>query len=184
MTGPSGVGKGTLISMLLKDCPSDFQLSTSHTTRAPRAGEVDGVHYWFVSRDVFEKGISNGDFIEYNNYNGNLYGTSVEAINKIAKQGKTCVLDIDINGAINVKKKNVPARFIFIKPPGEDPYITLTARLKGRGTETDESLKRRLEIAREELTFAGNNPYFFDCVMINDNLDVAYNQLKTFLSQE
>ena len=172
--------------MLLKEFPTQFAFSVSHTTRAPRAGEVDGVHYWFVTRTEFERLRGESAFIEWNEYNGNLYGTSKMAIEQVAKAGKTCLLDVDINGVLAFKTaKGLTAapRFLFLSPPGDDPFAVLEKRLRGRGTETEESLGRRLTQAKFELKFR-DVPHFFDKVIVNDDLNTAYVDFKTFATKQ
>jgi len=185
VAGPSGVGKGTLIQKLLTEYPEQFAFSVSHTTRAPRSGELNGVHYWFVDRDQFEKILSEGGFIESNEYNGNLYGTSHMAVKSVADQGRTCLFDVDINGVISFKtaKFDQQPRFLFLSPPGDQPLAVLEQRLRGRGTESEESLKRRLTQAKYELRFR-DIPHFFDRIIINDDLDKAYAEFKAFSTQE
>lgn len=146
--GPSGVGKGTLLGRLLDEHPDDFGFSVSHTTRAPRQGEVDGTHYNFVDHATMEGMISRGEFIEYARVHKNIYGTSIAAVRAVSSTGKTCLLDIDVQGANSVKKTDLNARFIFISPPS---FEVLEARLRGRGTETDEQVATRLANARTEM---------------------------------
>eukprot|EP01127_Copromyxa_protea_P001302 TRINITY_DN11327_c0_g1_i1.p1 TRINITY_DN11327_c0_g1~~TRINITY_DN11327_c0_g1_i1.p1 ORF type:complete len:209 (+),score=60.89 TRINITY_DN11327_c0_g1_i1:46-672(+) len=182
LAGPSGVGKGTLGGMLLRDYPGLFQLSSSHTTRGPRPGEINGVHYWFVSREAFEKGLAEGKFLEYNEFNNNLYGTSVDAVASIQENGKVCLLDIDINGCKALKEK-MDARYVFITLP-EPQLENLQSRLKGRGTDNDAAIQGRLAIAEKEIAFQKENPEFFAKVIVNDDLQTAYNELKEFLKED
>uniref|UniRef100_A0A6B2LL24 Guanylate kinase-like domain-containing protein n=1 Tax=Arcella intermedia TaxID=1963864 RepID=A0A6B2LL24_9EUKA len=169
--------------MLLKEEPDKYSLTTSHTTRKPRPGEVHGVHYWFIEREQFLKDLAEGKFIEHNEYNGNLYGTSYAAVEAITKKGKTCLLDIDVNGAKKVKGSGLNARFFFILPPGADPFETLRKRLVGRGTDSVENVERRLGIAKGELQFFKENGTFFEHVIINGDLNEAFKQWNSFLSQ-
>jgi len=113
-----------------------------------------------------------------------LYGTSVDAVKHIVDDGKVCILDININGAKAIKKTNLDARFFFIFPPGDDPLVTLRKRLKGRGTDTDEQIERRLAIGKEELKFFKENDLFFDFVVVNDTLEESYAKLKNFLKED
>mmetsp|Transcript_29976 Transcript_29976/g.48433 ORF Transcript_29976/g.48433 Transcript_29976/m.48433 type:complete len:264 (+) Transcript_29976:76-867(+) len=179
MCGPSGVGKGTLINRLMNDYPSKFGFSVSHTTRAPRPGEIDGVHYHFSTVPAMEADIALGKFIEHARVHNNLYGTSVAAVADVGKQGKMCVLDIDVQGAQQVKKTNlgVTPLFVFIAPPSTEE---LEKRLRGRGTETEEKIQTRLHNAQSEMQFA-HTPGFFDLVIVNDDLDKAYEELKQFI---
>lgn len=152
IAGPSGVGKGTLINMLLERYPQHFGFSVSHTTRAPRPGEVNGVHYNFVERSQFERELEQGLFLEHANVHTNMYGTSVRAVEAVQAQGKICVLDIDIQGVKQVKQCSmctVP-RFLFVAPPSLEE---LERRLRGRGTETEEKIQVRVRNAVEELEY-------------------------------
>lgn len=149
--GPSGVGKGTLIEMLQKRFPNDqFGFSVSHTTRQPREGEKDGVHYNFTTVDQIKKDIEAGKFIEYAEVHGKYYGTSVAAVEDVQKAGKICILDIDVQGVQKVKKSSLNPIYIFISPPSREE---LEKRLRGRGTETEEQIKVRLANASKELDY-------------------------------
>tara|TARA_B100000767_G_scaffold194975_1_gene182009 strand:+ start:226 stop:807 length:582 start_codon:yes stop_codon:yes gene_type:complete len=175
MCGPSGVGKGTLINRLMADFPGKFGFSVSHTTRAPRPGETDGVHYNFVEKSAMEADIADGKFLEHAHVHENIYGTSLAAVEAVATKGQVCVLDIDVQGAEIVKKSTLDALFVFIAPPSMEE---LEKRLRGRGTEKEESIQKRLanaagEMAKTEVTG------FFHLVIINDDLDRAYGVLKT-----
>ena len=175
--GPSGVGKGTLLGRLMADYPDEFGFSVSHTTRAPRPGEKDGVHYHFCSKDDMEKMIADGGFIEYARVHANLYGTSIAAVKAVSEQGKTCLLDIDVQGAELVKKTDLSARFLFIAPPRFDD---LERRLRGRGTESEDKIQLRLKNARDELAYLEKEG-FFDAIIVNDDVDRAYAELKKVL---
>jgi guanylate kinase len=129
--GPSGVGKGTLIGKLMKDFPDSFGFSVSHTTRRPREKEQDGVHYHFTQRHTMEKEISERKFLESADVHGNLYGTSWAAVDAVTNSGKTCILDIDVQGAQSVRKSPLDAIFVFIKPPYPEE-AELRKRLHGR----------------------------------------------------
>ncbi|KAG6769214.1 hypothetical protein POTOM_024831 [Populus tomentosa] len=177
ISGPSGVGKGTLISMLMKEFPSMFGFSVSHTTRAPRCMEKDGVHYHFTERSIMEKEIKDGKFLEYASVHGNLYGTSIEAVEVVTDAGKRCILDIDVQGARSVKASSLEAIFIFICPPSMEELET---RLRSRGTETEEQILKRLRNAKTEMD-QGNSPGIFDHILYNDNLDECYESLKKLL---
>ncbi|KAJ8534255.1 hypothetical protein K7X08_007579 [Anisodus acutangulus] len=130
ISGPSGVGKGTLISKLMKEFPSMFGFSVSHTTRAPRENEQNGIHYHFTDRTVMEREIKDGKFLEFASDHGNLYGTSVEAVKVVADAGKRCILDNDVQGARSVRDSTLDAIFIFVSPPFEE----LEKRLRARAT--------------------------------------------------
>ena len=154
------------------------------TTRQPRVGETDGVDYNFVSEDSFKSLISSDAFLEYANFSGNWYGTSWGAIEKVNKSGKICILDVDLTGVKSIKshiksspEKGLEARFIFVRPPGKGH---LEARLRGRGSETEESLARRLARVDGDLEYAdqaGN----YDLNLINDEFDCAYSTLVRFI---
>lgn len=177
ISGPSGVGKGTLISMLMKEFPSMFGFSVSHTTRAPREKEVNGIHYHFTERSVMEKEIKDGKFLEFASVHGNLYGTSIESVEVVADAGKRCILDIDVQGAKAVRASSLDAIFIFISPPS---YEDLEERLRSRGTETEEQIQKRLRNAKGELD-QGKSPGLFDHILVNDDLESCYQTLKNLL---
>ncbi|XP_076938839.1 guanylate kinase 2-like [Bidens hawaiensis] len=177
ISGPSGVGKGTLINMLMKEFPSMFGFSVSHTTRAPREKEQNGVHYHFTKRDVMEEDIRSGKFLEHADVHGNLYGTSIEAVNVVADAGKRCILDIDVQGARSVRASSLEATFIFVCPPS---FEELEKRLRARGTETEEQIHKRLRNAKAELE-QGKSSGLFDHILVNNDLEACYEQLKNIL---
>mmetsp|Transcript_16612 Transcript_16612/g.30855 ORF Transcript_16612/g.30855 Transcript_16612/m.30855 type:complete len:247 (+) Transcript_16612:29-769(+) len=172
--GPSGVGKGTLIEMLMKRFPNDqFGFSVSHTTRKPREGEVDGKHYNFTTVDAIKKEIDEGKFVEYAEVHGNYYGTSIAAVEAVQKENKICILDIDIQGVMKVKESSLKPRYLFISPPS---MAELEKRLRGRGTETEEAIQKRLGNAAKELDYgqkAGN----FDRIFVNANLNETFEEM-------
>jgi len=175
--GPSGVGKSTLVKRLQLEFPTTFGFSVSHTTRKPRLGEVSGIDYHFVSREDMLKAINSGEFIEYAEFSGNLYGTSKKAVEDVQSKGKMCILDIDVQGVKQIKLTDLSPRLIFIQPPTLD---SLRTRLVNRGTETAESLQKRLSVAEAEMAYGvghGN----FDLIIINDVIEVAYSKLRDFL---
>ncbi|RUM88612.1 MAG: guanylate kinase, partial [Thermovibrio sp.] len=147
ISAPSGTGKTTLVHMLLKEFP-DLEFSVSYTTRPPRPGEVDGRDYHFVDRKTFERMIEEGDFLEWAEVYGNLYGTSRTQVLKALNEGKDVILDIDTQGALQVKKNFPEAVLIFILPPS---LKELERRLRNRGTDDEETIERRLKTAREEI---------------------------------
>eukprot|EP00026_Physarum_polycephalum_P015955 Phypoly_transcript_16764.p1 GENE.Phypoly_transcript_16764~~Phypoly_transcript_16764.p1 ORF type:complete len:155 (+),score=17.05 Phypoly_transcript_16764:215-679(+) len=147
--------------------PDCFGLSVSHTTRAPRAGEIPGYHYHFSTHDDMERGIANNEFLETAQVHGNFYGTSKKAVDNVVKLGKICVLDIDVQGCESVKKSGISCRYIFIAPPSEEE---LKRRLVGRGTETPESIERRLNNSKRELEYISKNQRFFNHVIGNSDL--------------
>lgn len=178
ISGPSGVGKGTLISKLMKEFPSTFGFSVSHTTRAPREKEVHGVHYYFTEWSKMENDIREGKFLESASVHGNLYGTSIEAVEAVTDSGKRCILDIDVQGARSVRASSLEAIFIFICPPS---FEELEKRLRARGTETEEQVQKRLTNARAELD-QGKSSGLFDHVLVNNDLERCYEELKKILS--
>lgn len=172
--GPSGVGKGTLIDMMMKEFPNkQFGFSVSHTTRKPREGEVDGVHYNFSTVDKVKKEIDEGKFIEYAEVHGNYYGTSVEAVESVRNSGKVCILDIDYQGVQNVKKSSLDPYYLFIAPPSME---ALEKRLRSRGTEKEEDIVKRLGNAAKELEY-GKTKGNFDKIITNDDLNKAFTEL-------
>ncbi|CAB3986190.1 guanylate kinase isoform X2 [Paramuricea clavata] len=180
ISGPSGSGKSTLLKKLFKEYPNKCGFSVSHTTRNPRPGEVDGKDYYFFKRDVMEKAIANGEFLEHAEYSRNLYGTSKKAVKDVTDQGKICILDVDRQGVLNVKSTNINSFFLFVKPPSMDE---LEERLRNRGTETEESLQRRLNIARFDMEYA-DKPDSYDCIVVNDVLEESYIKFKEVINRE
>ena len=146
VSGPSGSGKGTVNAILRET--GKYYFSVSRTTRAPRAGEVDGKDYFFVSREDFEKYIAEGDFLEYNEYCGTFYGTPKSVVEKQLAAGVDVILEIDVNGAENVKKAYPEAVLIMLLPPS---FSEQERRLRERGTETEEKIRKRLEATKKEL---------------------------------
>ena len=175
--GPSGVGKGTIIKVLMEKYPTVFGFSVSHTTRAPRPGEENGVHYNFVEKSAMEAAIANNEFIEYANVHTNIYGTSIKAIENVQAQGKICILDIDIQGVKRVKASGLGCKYVFIDPPSVDE---LEKRLRGRGTETEEKIQIRLKNAMDELQF-GHEEGNFDAIVVNDELERAVEKITQLL---
>lgn len=178
--GPSGTGKSTLINLLFNEFPDKFGFSVSHTTRKPRPGEEHGKHYYFTTKEDMQKQIDQGEFIETAAFSGNLYGTSKQAIEDVQREGKICVLDIEIEGVKQIKTSTLNPLYIFIKPPS---ISELKQRLIGRKTETNDSLQRRLSKAILELAF-GETPGNFDIIIENDNIEKAYQKLKDFILTE
>ena len=168
-SGPSGVGKGTILKPLLYP-EGELVLSVSATTRAPRVGEMDGREYHFVSREKFVEMIASGDMLEYAEYNGNYYGTPKSFVEKQRELGRDVVLEIETKGAFQVKKLCPDAVMIFIMPPS---YEELRSRLVNRGTETSVQINGRLSVALGEIRLAED----YDFVIINNDLEDARRQL-------
>ena len=176
--GPSGVGKSTIIKRLTDEFPGLFGFSVSHTTRKPRNGEVDGVNYNYVTRDDFLLCKESGNFIETAEFSGNMYGTSKMAVQSIQDKGQICILDIEMQGVIQIKKiPELDPHYVFIQPPS---IQELERRLRERKTETEDSLKKRLTTAELELEY-GANPKNFDIVIVNDDVDKASEELRGFM---
>ena len=177
LAGPSGTGKSTLLKRLFTEYPDLFGFSVSHTTRDPRSGEEHGQHYYFTNWESMKRDIDEGKFIEHAIYSGNHYGTSIQAVMSVLEQGKVCVLDIDMQGvkAIKGHKTLAPRSFyLFIMPPSLE---VLEERLRSRNSETDESIERRMIIAKKEIAYA-DIPGTYDCIIVNDDLDHTYEEFK------
>lgn len=172
ISGPSGVGKGTICNVLLNELNAWYSISM--TTRGIREGEVDGVNYYFISKEEFQERIKDGKLLEYNVYNDNYYGTPKDKVIEKLEQGINVVLEIEVNGAKKIKDIFPNALLIYIAPPSME---CLKERLIGRGTEDMETIQRRLNIAEEELKKAD----FYDYVVVNDNLDSAINRVKNII---
>ncbi|KAH8093755.1 guanylate kinase [Cristinia sonorae] len=174
ISGPSGVGKSSLLSRLFADYPDKFGFSVSHTTRSPRAGEINGKHYYFVSHDQFRNLIAENAFIEHAEFSGNCYGTSFMTVREVSGAGRRCVLDIEAQGVRQIKATNLNPVYLFISPPS---MAALRDRLSGRGTETEASAAKRLATAQKEIAYAKEGAH--DIVIVNDDLDRAYELLKS-----
>lgn len=173
LTGPSGVGKGTLVQRLLALHP-DWFLSISATTRSPREGEIDGQSYYFLSKDQFQTWIADGKLLEWAEYAGNYYGTPREPVAAQIAQGKTVLLEIEVVGAKQIQQTFPEARRIFILPPSVD---ILETRLRGRGTDPESAIAKRLAQAKEELAAAPE----FDYQIVNDDLEQALEELSQII---
>jgi guanylate kinase len=169
ITGPSGVGKGTLIRGLLERVP-ELELSTSATTRAPRPGERDGVDYHFLTDEEFERCVAAGDFLEHASYSGSRYGTLRSEVERMTRGGRPVVLEIEVQGARQVRQTMPDAVAVFIAPPSRE---ALRARLVGRGTDTPEQVEARMRTAERELEAQPE----FGHVVINDRLEQATDEL-------
>ena len=178
VSGPSGSGKGTVLGRVFERS-DDFVYSVSATTRAPRPGEVDGVQYHFKTKEEFEKLISEDKVVEYTSYAGNYYGTLRPVIEKDLCEGKNVVLEIEVDGAMQIKGKFPEAVLVLVVPPD---YKTLEARLRGRGTNTEEDIRNRLERSREELAMFDK----YDYLIINENnkLDEAADKFIGIIESE
>ncbi len=173
LTGPSGVGKGTLLRSLLKRHP-DLYLSVSATTRQPRPGEIDGKDYFFVARPSFERMIANGELLEWAEFAGNLYGTPRQAVEDQIQRGQWVILEIELEGARKISTTFPHAFRIFILPPSIDE---LEYRIRHRGQDAEEAIARRLERAREEIDAAPE----FDLQIVNDDFDKALDHIESAL---
>jgi guanylate kinase len=173
ITGPSGVGKGTLVGQLLERHPQIW-LSVSATTRAPRQGEVEGQSYFFLSRERFEEQVAEGGFLEWAEFAGNLYGTPRQPVETQLAAGRPVLLEIELEGARQVRR-SFPAGFqLFIKPP---TLAELERRIRGRGTDSEEAIQRRLERARVELAAEAE----FDAALVNGDLQQALAELERLM---
>ena len=173
LTGPSGVGKGTLVKRLLDQHP-EIWLSVSATTREPRGGEDEGVSYFCHSRDAFESLVAAGGLLEWAEFDTNCYGTPRAPVEEHLAAGRPVLLEIELEGARQVRTSFPDAFQVFLAPPS---FAELERRIRGRGTDTEDAIQRRLARASEELN-AHNE---FDAVVINDDLDQALKQLETHM---
>jgi len=180
LCGPSGAGKSTLLKKMMEKYKQHFGFSVSHTTRSPRPGEEDGVAYNFVSKKDMQKAIENDEFIEHATFAGNMYGTSKAAVETVMEKGQICILDIDVQGVVSMKKTTFNSNYVFIMPPS---LQVLEERLKGRGTETEESLQKRLNLATRDMEY-GQTEGNFDIIIVNDELQSAYDNLMEFLKEK
>lgn len=176
LSGPSGAGKGTICKEYLKS-RENVWLSVSATTRSPRDGEVQGKNYFFIAKEEFEKGIEKGEFFEYAQVYGNYYGTPKQKIMEKLDQGIDVILEIDIQGAMNVKKVYSEGVFVFILPPSMEE---LKRRIIGRGSETEESLDTRFKSAYKELNFVSE----YDYAVINDVVELAAERIEHIIEGE
>jgi len=170
ITGPSGVGKGTLVNRLLERHPKIW-LSVSATTRAPRPGELDGVQYFFLERPSFEQLVTSGGLLEWAEFAGNLYGTPRQPVEAQLTAGRPVLLEIELEGARQVRQSFPGAFQLFVAPPS---FAELERRIRGRGTDSEEAIQKRLARARVELEAAAE----FDAVLVNADLEVALLELE------
>jgi len=173
ISGSSGVGKGTLLKLFMEK-HNDFKLSVSCTTRKPREGEEHGKNYFFITKDEFQNLINNNEFLEWAEFSGNMYGTQKAYVEKKLSEGKNLILELDTTGALNVKKAMPEACLIFILPPS---FEELEARLRGRHTESEEAIQKRLESVKIEIKRSKQ----FDYKVINDELEKALLSLENIM---
>lgn len=173
LTGPSGVGKGTLVTRLRERHPS-LWLSVSATTRAPRDGERDGEHYFFHTRDRFDALVAEGGLLEWAEFAGNCYGTPRQPVEAHLAEGSPVLLEIELEGARQVRRSFPQAFQIFLAPPSFD---ALEQRIRGRGTDSEEAIQKRLARARQELEAQAE----FDAVVVNDDLELAFAELERLM---
>lgn len=176
VTAPSGAGKTTLLKRLLEAVPL-LDYSVSVTTRAPREGEVDGKSYWFTGKQEFEALLSKGEFLEYATVYDYYYGTRKSVIENSLSRGRDIILDIDVRGALQVMEKKYPAVYVYILPPS---LRELERRLRGRATDSEAVILKRLSLAREEMAFADR----YDYVVVNDDLKTAFEDLRSVILAE
>lgn len=176
ISGPSGAGKGTLVALLLSQVPESW-LSVSMTTRPPRPGDVPGQTYQFVDRATFDQLVAQDGFLEWAEYSGNCYGTPLVPIQDALKAGKQVFLEIEVQGAKQVRQKFPEAKLIFIEPPSLEE---LERRLRGRGTEDEAAIARRLETAKVELSAKKE----YDYTLVNDNLEEAVGTLVSYVEEQ
>ena len=176
VAGCSGVGKGTLLKLFMQKNPT-VKLSISATTRKPRQGEEDGVSYFFITKEGFKKAIENNEFLEWAEFSGNFYGTRQSFVEKTLSKGIDLILEIEVQGAKQVKEKMPEATTIFIMPPS---LKDLEYRLRGRHTETEESIQRRLGEAAREIEASKD----FDYRIINDNIEEALENMQKIFDGE
>ena len=169
-SGPSGVGKGTVLKEFLAG-RGNVALSVSATTRQPRPGEENGVHYYFLTKEEFLKKVEEGNMLEYAQYNSNYYGTPKDKVDEALAQGRDIVLEIEVQGALLVKEKCPNALLVFVAPPS---WQELRDRLTGRGTEDAATIENRLNIAKQELTQAVH----YDYILVNDTVEAAAQRLE------
>jgi guanylate kinase len=176
VSAPSGTGKTTLVERLVQVVP-DLALSRSFTSRPPRPGECDGVDYNFISRDLFDRMIRDGEFLEWADVFGNFYGTSASETDRILSAGHDLVLVIDVQGARQVRARRADTIGIFVLPP---TFAVLEERLRGRSKDSDAQIRRRLDVARQEVGAVAD----YDYVVVNDDLEPAVGRLRAIVEAE
>ena len=170
ISGSSGVGKGTLLKLFMEKNP-EVKYSVSCTTRSPRPGEIDGVNYFFVDKETFENSINNNEFLEWAKFSENYYGTKLSYVEKTLNDGFNLILEIETQGALQVMKKHPDAEFIFILPPSLED---LEQRLRGRKTESEEAIQKRLSAVKDELEISKKFKYR----IVNDDINQAVGELQ------
>lgn len=176
ISGPSGAGKGTICKRFMEK-NKDVMLSVSATTRSPRAGEVEGINYFFMSKEQFVEKIESNDFLEYAEVYDNYYGTPKSKVEEMLQNGKDVILEIDIQGALKVKENTREGVFVFILPPSMEE---LKQRIINRGSETQESLMKRFKSAYKEINFISKYNY----AVVNDKVEIAVEKLEAIISAE
>ncbi|NBD26432.1 guanylate kinase [Paenibacillus glycinis] len=176
LSGPSGVGKGTVCSEL-RHKQNDLVYSVSATTRAPRQGEIDGINYFFKSKEQFQDMIARDALLEYAEYVGNYYGTPRDFVERTLASGKDIILEIEVQGALKVKEKFPQGVFIFLVPPSLD---VLKQRITGRGTENADIIDHRMNVAVEEM----NLIHYYDYAVVNDQIDAACHRIQSIIVAE
>lgn len=176
LSGPSGVGKGTVCSEL-RHKQNDLVYSVSATTRAPRQGEIDGINYFFKSKEQFQDMIARDALLEYAEYVGNYYGTPRDFVERTLASGKDIILEIEVQGALKVKEKFPQGVFIFLVPPSLD---VLKQRITGRGTENADIINHRMNVAVEEM----NLIHYYDYAVMNDQIDAACHRIQSIIVAE
>ena len=176
MSGPSGVGKSTVVKQIMQQL-DNLRFSVSATTRPIRPGEVDGVNYYFVTKERFQQMIHDGELLEYTNYVGNFYGTPENPLNEALQNGYDILLDVEVEGALNVKKRRPDAVLIFVGAPS---FGELRNRLEHRGDTAPDLIEQRLERAKWEYSTAHN----YDYLVINDSVDVCAEEILSIVSAE
>lgn len=177
LSGPSGVGKGTVRKALFNEEDVDFKYSISMTTRKPREGEVNGKDYFFVTKEEFEDHIKNGEMLEYAKYVDNYYGTPLNYVNQTLDEGHDVFLEIEVNGAMQVRANCPEAVFVFLTPPD---LVVLKNRLIGRGTDDMDVIDKRIQTAVSEIKMMRN----YDYAVLNDKVENAVDRIKTIVNSE
>ena len=175
ISGPSGAGKGTVIKKLIEN--DKYILSVSMTTRPPRGAERDGAEYYFRKTDEFKKAVADGELLEFAEFNGFLYGTPKHHIDEYIRAGKIVILEINVEGALQIKNRYHDSALVFVIPPDK---AELETRLKKRGTQTGDSIQERMLIAEQEI----NDIYAYDYVVVNDTVEEAVRQIETIVAAE